>query len=135
MNTIGFIAGLATFAGIWLGHVAVRRIEFVSRTIWLPSLAFAILGVVFEWFSLLAIDPHLSIVFGILGIIFLWDAFEFTRQQRRVIKGHTPTNPANPRHAKIQIEHISATPLDLVKRDPVGRLVNADEAIYLIKHQ
>ena len=62
----------------------------------------------------------------------LWDALEFTRQHRRVVKGHAPANPSNPRHARILAEHSNATTLDLLKRDPLGRQVYPDEAIKLI---
>ena len=54
----------------------------------------------------------------ILGITLLWDALEFTRQQKRVKKGHAPANPHNPRHAKILAEHPTATTLDLLKHLP-----------------
>jgi hypothetical protein len=101
--------------------VAVRKIEAVSPTIWLPTLAFAALGILLEWFSL--ITPHflLSTAFGILGFTLLWDALEFTRQQNRIKKGHAPANPNS-----------SATTLDLLKRDPVGKPVSHREAIQLV---
>lgn len=128
MNFIGVIAALTAFLSVWLGHVAVRKIEFLSPTIWIPSTIFAILGLVAEIFSLSTVNRSLSTVFGILGITLLFDAFELTRQQKRVRKGHAPANPANPRHAKILAQHSSATTLDLLKRDPAGHPISTESA-------
>ncbi len=123
MNFIGVVAALAAFFSIWFGHVAVRKIEFVSRTIWIPTTIFAALGVLTECLSLSTINRPLSTAFGILGITLLFDALEFTRQQNRIKKGHAPANPNNPRHTKILAEHSSATTIDLLKREPTGSLV------------
>ena len=132
MNLIGLVAALAAFFGIWFGHVAVRKIEAVSATIWLPGTLFALFGIVLEWLSLSTSNLILSAAFGILGFTFLWDALEFTRQQNRIKKGHAPANPANPRHARLMHEHASVTTLDLLKRDPLGKPVSLAEAIQLI---
>ena len=132
MNWIGLVAALATFFGIWCGHVAVRKIEFVSPTIWLPTTVFAIAGIALEWFSLSTSNVLLSTASGILGFTLLWDALEFTRQQNRIKKGHAPANPDNPRHARLLREHASATTLELLKRDPIGRPVPPSEAAKLI---
>ena len=132
LNTIGFVAAASTFLGVWFGHVAVRKIESISATIWLPTTAFAILGISLEWLSLSTSNLYLSTASGILGFTFLWDALEFTRQQNRIKKGHAPANPDNARHARLMREYLSATPLDLLKRDPVGKTVTHTEAIQLI---
>ena len=136
MNFIGVIAALATFLSVWFGHVAVRKIEFVSPTIWIPTTIFAALGILTEYFSLITDNWLLNTAFGILGITLLFDALEFTRQQRRIRKGHAPANPNNPRHALILADsNFHATTLDMLKRDPIGRLVTTDQAIELItKH-
>ncbi len=120
INPLGLIAAVTAFFSIWFGHVAVRKIESISRTIWLPSTIFAILGLCCEWLSLKALSLEVATVFGILGITLLFDGFELNRQQRRVIKGHAPANPDNPRHAKILKEYASATTLDLLKRKPIS---------------
>ncbi len=120
INLLGPVAALTAFLSIWFGHVAVRKIEFNSRTIWLPAVVFAIVGIVVDWFSLLTSNFLLSTALGILGITLLFDTFEFMRQQKRIIKGHAPANPDNPRHAKILREYASATTLDLLKREPTG---------------
>ncbi len=132
MNWIGLVAALTAFFSIWAGHVAVRKIEFVSPTIWLPTLIFISLGLITEYYSLITAHLPLQTALGIIGITLLWDALEFTRQQKRIVKGHAPANPNNPRHAKILAEHKTATTLDLLKRDPVGHVVSADEAIQII---
>ena len=99
INFIGVVAALAAFLSIWFGHAAVRKIEFISPTLWLPSTIFAVCGLLAEYLSLTTIHRILSTVFGIAGITFLFDTLEFIRQQRRVRKGHAPANPNNPRHA------------------------------------
>jgi hypothetical protein len=132
LNPIGLVAALAAFFGIWFGHVAVRKIEFVSPTVWLPTLGFASAGILFEWVSLSTSNLLLSAACGILGFTLLWDALEFTRQQNRIKKGHAPANPGNLRHARLMREHASATTLDLLKRDPLGKPVSPSEAIQLI---
>jgi hypothetical protein len=128
MNFVGVVAALTVFMSVWFGHVAVRKIEFVSPTLWIPSTIFALLGLLSEIFSLYTVDRSLSTVFGILGITLLFDAFEMTRQQKRVRKGHASANPANPRHAKILAQHSSATTLDLLKREPTGHPIAARSA-------
>ena len=132
LNIIGFVAAVSTFLGVWFGHVAVRKIEAISPTIWLPTTSFALLGAGFEWFSVSTSNPLLSAASGILGFTFLWDALEFTRQQNRIKKGHAPANPNNPRHERLLHQYSSATTLDLLKRDPVGKPVSHIEAIKLI---
>ena len=134
MNFIGVAAAFTTFFSIWFGHVAVRKIEFSSPTIWLPTTIFAVLGLLVEVLSLSMVNRLWSVAFGILGITLLFDALEFTRQQNRIKKGHAPANPDNPRHAKILAEHASATTLDLLKREPLGYVVSADESIHLISN-
>jgi hypothetical protein len=126
MNAIGVIAALATFGSVWFGHVAVRKIESVSPTIWIPTVIFASLGLVVEFFSLSSVNRPLSVTLGILGITLLFDALEFSRQQKRVKKGHAPANPNNPRHVKILAEHPTATTSNLLKRPPLAEAASSD---------
>ena len=121
MNYIGVIAALSTFLSIWFGHAAVRKIEFISPSIWLPSILFAALGLVVEFLTLFLISNPWSIALGIFGMTLLIDALQLPLQQKRVIKGHAPANPKNPRHAKILAENPSATTKDLLKRDPASQ--------------
>jgi hypothetical protein len=132
LNYVGLVAAVSTFAGVWFGHVAVRRIESISPTIWLPTVVFALFGLSFEWVSLSTSDILLSVATGILGFTLLWDALEFTRQQNRIKKGHAPANPSNPRHAHLLREYADPTTLDLLKRDPIGKPVTLAEAVQLV---
>ena len=132
INFIGPAAAFAAFLGIWLGHVSVRIIERRAKTLWPPIFIAILLGLTLEVFSLSTINRLLSAAAGILGITILWDALEFVRQEKRIKKGHAPANPSNLRHAKILAEYLSATTLDLLKRDPIGRPVTGDEAVKLI---
>jgi hypothetical protein len=126
MNWIGLVAALATFFSIWFGHVAVRKIEFISATIWVPATTFAGFGLIAELLSLSTGNHPLSTAFGILGITLLFDALEFIRQQNRIKRGHAPANPKNARHAKILNEHPAATMQDLLKRDPAGHMITME---------
>jgi uncharacterized protein DUF4491 len=135
MNFIGVVAALTTFFSIWFGHVAVRKIEFISPTIWIPTTVFAGLGVLTEYLSLITANRLLNTALGILGITLLFDALEFTRQQRRIRKGHAPANPNNPRHALILADaNFHTTTLDMLKREPIGHAVEFEEAVQLIKN-
>lgn len=127
LNWIGIIAAVSVFTGIWVGHVSVRKIEFVSQTVWLPSLTALSLGLLLETASVLTSNMYLTAAFGILGITLMWDALEFWRQHRRVAKGHAPANPDNPRHARLLAENESATTIDWLNRDPHGRKYSPEE--------
>jgi hypothetical protein len=129
---IGLIASLATFIGIWAGHVLVRKIEYGSVSIKLPAAGFAILGIFLLVGSFLTDSLTLSASLGILGVTGLWDAYEFPRQEKRIIKGHAPSNPNNPRHIEILKKYATATTLDMLKRDPIGREVTVQESIALV---
>ncbi|MEW6028999.1 MAG: DUF4491 family protein [Chloroflexota bacterium] len=134
INTLGLVAAVTAFLTIWLGHVAVRKVEAEARDIRPPMFIAIALGLITEYCSLITDNLSLKTALGILGITLLWDAFEIYRQQNRVKHGHAPANPNNPRHAKILAEHPSATTLDLLKRDPIGRSVSPEEAPKLITH-
>lgn len=134
MNPLGLVAAITTFLAVWTGHVAVRKIEFVSPTIWKPATVFAVSGILLEALSLSGVNRPLSMVLGITGITLAWDALEFIRQQKRVIMGHAPANPNNPRHLKIMAEHNSATTFDLLKREPIGRPASLEEAVNVGEH-
>lgn len=118
LQWVGLVAAGSTFFGVWFGHVMVRMIEARVENLRIPILIFLVLGLGFEAWSLI-VDGHLlSAATGILGVTFLWDSFEFGRQQNRIVKGHAPANPDNPRHRRILEESAQATPLDLLNRDP-----------------
>ena len=120
MNFIGFAAALATFFGVWLGHVSVRKIERETVNLWKPVLIAVALGTGLEIAALITSSLTLSAMCGILGVTLLWDALEFFRQQKRIKHGHAPANPNNPRHAKILAEYSESTTIDWLDRDPRG---------------
>jgi hypothetical protein len=128
-NWIGLVAALATFGGVWIGHVSVRKIDSLSPTVWLPSMIAFVLGLSLEVGALSSENPYLSAALGILGITALWDALEFWRQHRRVAKGHAPANPENPRHRRLLAEYSQATTVDQLKRDPTGRQISVHELL------
>lgn len=127
MNSIGVLAALTTILSIWFGHVMVRKLDArLSKVI--PAILMSImLGLVFIFSSFFLENNSISAIFGIIGITFLWDAFEFKRQQKRVIKGHAPANPKNTRHLRILAEYKTATTLDLLDREPRGQFYSQGE--------
>lgn len=127
MNSIGVLAALTTILSIWFGHVMVRKLDArLSKVI--PAILMCImLGLVFIFSSFFLENNSISAIFGIIGITFLWDAFEFNRQQKRVIKGHAPANPKNTRHLRILAEYKTATTLDLLDREPRGQFYSQGE--------
>ncbi len=127
MNTIGMVCAVTTFLGVWLGHVAVRWIEPRAVSIRLPAVGFAVCGLILEISALVSSTPAISAALGILGMTTLWDAVEINRQQKRVITGRAPANPANPRHARILSEHPAATMMRWLEREPLGRPLSTEE--------
>lgn len=128
INFIGLAAALATFFGVWLGHVSVRKIEREAIRLWMPTLMFIGLGFALLAASFRTSNLPLSTASGILAVTLFWDAFEVSiRQPNRIKHGHAPANPRNPRHAKILAEHPNATIADLLDRDPIGRAYTTDE--------
>ena len=123
LNWIGPVMAAAAFIGIWCGHVGVRKIEAASPTLWLPTVSALVIGLALEVTALLSRSLYLSGALGIVGITVLWDALEFTRQHNRVKHGHAPANPANPRHAHLLAESKSATTINWLDREPLGRFV------------
>lgn len=129
LNWIGLVAASATFFGVWIGHVSVRKIEFVSPTVWLPSLFAFIVGILLELGALLSGNLYISTGLGILGVTVLWDALEFWRQHHRVMRGHAPANRDNPRHQRLLAQNSNATTIDWLDRKPLGRQLSTDELV------
>jgi hypothetical protein len=123
----GFWMAVATFLGIWWGHVGVRWIEAHSPRIWVPIALFIAGGFTLNIYSLFAPNLTISGVASIIGITFFWDAFEVYRQQNRIKHGHAPANPDNPRHAAILAAGMGTTE-DLLDREPQGYPVVPQEA-------
>ena len=135
LNFTGPAAALATFLGVWFGHVAVRKIEYRTADLRLPTLAFLLAGILLEFGSLMATNRTASAVLGIWGITTLWDTLELNRQQKRVHSGHAPANPDNPRHARILAEHPQATTIDWLDRDPLERPLTPAEIEAIREHR
>ncbi len=120
LNWIGVIAALATFFGVWIGHVTVRKVEYRAADLRVPMFIAIIIGLALEVVALSSTSLYLSGACGILGMTALFDALEFRRQFKRVKKGHAPANPNNPRHAPLLAEG-QATTVDVLKREPIGQ--------------
>jgi hypothetical protein len=127
MQLAGFWMALATFLGIWWGHVGVRWLEARSVRIGPPAAILIVLGLGLNMYSLVAPNLTLAGVSSIIGITLLWDAFELFRQEKRIVKGHAPANPNNPRHAQILAASPHATLDDLLDREPQGRPIDAGQ--------
>ena len=127
INLLGFASAFSTFLGVWLGHVAVRKIERETVNLWIPASIALTLGLGFEVASFFVSSLHLSAMCGILGVTLLWDSFEFYRQQKRIKHGHAPANPKNPRHSKILAEYPGATIVDWLDRNPRGMAYSSVE--------
>jgi hypothetical protein len=133
INPLGLVAALTAFLSIWIGHVSVRKVERITVNLWKPMVIAVALGLLLELAALSISDRSISAVCGILGITLLWDALEIKRQARRVHKGHAPANPINRRHAAMLSESNSAaTTVDILNRDPIGQVVNTEEAVLLV---
>ena len=128
INLIGPAAALATFLGVWLGHVSVRKIERETVYLWKPTVIAILLSAGFGTASFLTTSLPLSAICGILSVTLFWDALEIAvRQPKRIKHGHAPANPKNPRHARILAEHHEATTIDWLDRDPRGTPYSAAE--------
>ena len=119
LNWIGVIAALATFFGVWIGHVTVRKVEYRVANLRGPMIVAVIIGLTLEIAALSSSNLYVSGACGILGMTVLFAALEFRRQFKRVKKGHAPANPNNPRHAPL-LAAGKATTIDLLKREPTG---------------
>ena len=121
INFVGLAAAVATFLGVWLGHVSVRKVERETVHLWKPTVIALVLSVGFGAASFLTSSLPLSAICGILSVTLLWDALEIAvRQSKRIKHGHAPANPNNPRHASILAEYPEATTIDWLNRDPRG---------------
>ena len=129
INTVGLASAVATFLGIWIGHVSVRKIEREVERIWIPSVIAWILGITLEIISLATASRTASVFCAILGVTLLWDSLELYRQQSRIKKGHASANPDNPRHARILAAFPTATTIDWLDRDPRGRPYSPDDLL------
>lgn len=127
INWTGAAAALATFIGVWLGHVTVRAVEARAVSLRIPVAICIGLGLGLEIASLFTRSAPAAAALGILGLTVLWDALEFGRQERRVKSGRAPANPANPRHARILAAYPAAGTVNWLKREPRGSAYSGKE--------
>ena len=127
INLVGLASAAATFLGVWIGHVSVRKIEREVERIWIPSIIALLLGIALELLSLWSSSRALSAFCAILGVTLLWDALEFYRQQNRIKDGHAPANPRNQRHTRILAAYPKATTTDWLDRDPRGEPLSTED--------
>jgi len=120
-NWLGIASAFATFFGVWIGHVSVRKIEREVECIWIPSTIAILFGLGLLLVSFLTSNLILSTICGILAVTLFWDALELAiRQPNRIKRGHAPANPNNPRHSRILATYPNATTIDWLDRDPRG---------------
>ncbi|PID84765.1 MAG: DUF4491 domain-containing protein [Chloroflexi bacterium] len=94
MQWVGVVLAIVTFATIGLGHVTVRKVNYLYGTKPVPYVVIAGLLVLFV--SLQVKSDLVSAALGIIGITTLWDSFELVRQEERIRRGHAPENPNRP---------------------------------------
>jgi hypothetical protein len=95
----GVVAALATFGGVWAGHVGVRAIEYRAHRLGPAMALLAAAGAGLELIAMASGPGLAAVAEGIVGMTLLFDAIELKRQFRRVREGRAPANPRNPRHA------------------------------------
>lgn len=135
INWLGLASASATFFGVWIGHVSVRKIEREVTRIWIPATLALFFGIGLELASFRTSNLILSTICGILGVTLLWDALELAvRQPKRIKHGHAPANPNNPRHAQILATHPNATTIDWLDRDPRGFPYSSAELTSMKEH-
>jgi len=110
----------------------VRKLESRLERIVPAVILCILLGLLFEISALLVESNTVSAIFGIVGITFLWDALEFYRQQKRVIKGHAPANPNNPRHQYFLSQYPTSTLVNLTDGEPRGYPYTDEEINFIL---
>ena len=126
-NWLGVVAALATFVSVWLGHVSVRAVEYRAASLTPPTLVYLALSAAAYLGSALSGNVLVSAALGIAATTLWFDALELRRQYKRVIKGHAPANPHNPRHAP----HLAAghaTTTHWLDRAPGGHPIDREAA-------
>lgn len=92
MNFSGIIIGAAVFLSIGVCHPLVIKMEYYwglkSWWIWLAA------GLVFSAISLIVPNNLLSIIIGGFAFCCFWGIGEMFMQEKRVLRGWFPENPA-----------------------------------------
>ena len=90
----GPVLAAVTVATIGLGHVTVRKVNYLFGTV--PAIPLFFLGAGILAASLFVSSDLLSAILGIVGVTTVWDGVEVIRQEKRVRSGHAPENPKRP---------------------------------------
>ncbi len=92
MNFSGIIVGAAVFLSIGICHPAIIKMEYAwgkqSWWIWL------VCGLAFSALSLFVSNDTLSTIIGGFAFSCLWGIHEMFLQEKRVLRGWFPENPA-----------------------------------------
>ena len=92
MNYNGIIVGAAVFLSIGICHPAVIKMEYCLGKqrwwIWLVA------GLGFSTLSLFVQDDIVSTIIGGFAFSCLWATYEMFLQEKRVLRGWFPENPA-----------------------------------------
>ena len=92
MNWSGIIVGAAVFLSIGLCHPAVIKMEYYwGKKCWWVWL---VVGLICCALSLLVKNQILSTIIGGFAFSCLWGIGEMFQQEKRVLKGWFPENPA-----------------------------------------
>ena len=92
MNLSGIIVGAATFLVIGICHPVVIKTEyyFGKKAWW----AFLVIGIALIVISLMIENSVVSTICGAGAFSFFWGIGEMFAQEKRVLKGWFPENPA-----------------------------------------
>ena len=90
----GPVLAAVTVVTIWLGHVMVRKVNYLFGSV--PAIPLFFIGSGILTASLFVSSDLLSAVLGIVGVTTLWDCVELIRQENRIRKGHAAENPKRP---------------------------------------
>ena len=92
MNWSGIIVGAAVFLSIGLCHPAVIKMEYYwGKKCWWVWL---VVGLICCALSMLVKNQTLSTIIGGFAFSCLWGIGEMFQQEKRVLKGWFPENPA-----------------------------------------
>ena len=92
MNFSGIIVGACVFLIIGICHPLVIKMEYHwgKKTWWV----FLIAGLVFAGASLFIQSTSISTILGAAAFSSFWSIHELLRQEKRVLRGWFPENPA-----------------------------------------
>lgn len=92
-NLQGIIVGAATFLIIGICHPIVIKAEYrFTKKCWVWFLA---IGLFFAVLSLFVESLVFSTISAVTGFSFLWGILELFQQEKRVLRGWFPENPAH----------------------------------------